>query len=185
MPRLPRDPARDPTPEQLAATLRSTVGTLVRATRSSDRLAAIPATVLDLLDRRGPMTTADLAAGRGVRHQTMAATVRELTDAGYLAAGPHPADARKKILTLTPAGARALAADRRHRVGALAQALATSLDGDERRALARALHLLDRVAAALTPDGSTPDGSTSDGRAPTERPRHPRPKATRPRIAAP
>ncbi|WP_435126608.1 MarR family winged helix-turn-helix transcriptional regulator [Actinacidiphila sp. bgisy144] len=157
------DPAPDPAAEQLAATLRSTVGALVRATRAVDRLAPIPATVLGLLDRQGPMTTADLATRRGVRHQTMAATVKELAEAGYVSGGPHPADARKKVLTLTAAGARALEADRHQRVGALAQALAGSLDREERRTLARALPLLDRVAAALdTPEADRDAGGRTD-----------------------
>lgn len=141
-----------PSPDsaRLAADLRSSVSDLVRAARVADRLGPIPASVLDLLDRRGAMTTADLAAGRQVRHQTMAATVKELIDAGLLATRPDPSDARKKLLGLTPEGKSAIDADREERVGLLAGALEATLDADERRLLAQALTLLDRVTVAVT-----------------------------------
>ncbi|MBR7839449.1 MarR family transcriptional regulator [Actinospica durhamensis] len=144
---LPNEPI--PSPEEVAAHLRTTVGALVRATRTGDLLAPIPAAVLDLIDQRGPMTTADLAAGRGVRHQTMTATVKELADAGYLAATPDPRDGRKKLLAITPCGSSALDTDRHQRVSVLTDALGSALTGDERRAVAHALTLIDRITAAL------------------------------------
>ncbi|MER6633198.1 MarR family transcriptional regulator [Streptomyces sp. NPDC000987] len=160
MPKQPKQPKQPeepvPSPDRLADALRTTVGALVRATRSSDRLASIPATVLDLLDRQGPMTTADLAASRGVRHQTMAATVKELTEAGFLAVGPDPADARKRILTLTQEGTNAIEADRSDRVSLLARTIADGLTDDEQRLLAHALPVLDRIVARIA-RSSPPD----------------------------
>lgn len=141
-----------PLPHQLAAQLRQVVGTLVRSTRTVDRLASVPAAVLGLLDTRGPMTTADLAAARGVRHQTTATTVRELTEAGFLAARPDPGDARRKVLTLTKAGKKALDTDRRQRVGVLADAMEKTLDEDDRRALAHALDLVERISDSIQAD---------------------------------
>lgn len=139
-------PARPaPSVDDLAAHLRSAVAALVRGTRAADRLAPVPAAVLDLLDLRGPMTTAELATGRQVRHQTMAATVKELTEAGFLTAQTDPADARKKVLTLTASGKAAIDTDRRHRVAVLAEALGETLDEAERGDLAHALDLIDRV----------------------------------------
>ncbi|GLW73049.1 hypothetical protein Kpho02_53480 [Kitasatospora phosalacinea] len=154
-------PAEPPAAEQLAAALRTAVSGLVRAGRPFDQLAPIPATVLDLLDRQGPMTTAELAASRGVRHQTMAATVKELTEAGHLTAGPHPDDARKKVLALTPQGRHAIEADRQQRIGLLARAVGGSLDESEQLLLARALPLLDRIAAELGAAGG--DRGAADG----------------------
>lgn len=138
-----------PTADELANHLRLSVGALVRSTRVADRLAPILAAVLDLLDVRGPMTTADLAASRGVRHQTMATTVKELVEAGFVAAGPDPRDARKKVLTLTAAGSTAINADRRERVHVLAEALHRTLTEDERQVLAHALQLIDRITEAV------------------------------------
>jgi DNA-binding MarR family transcriptional regulator len=151
-------------PDRLAAELRRTIAGLVRATRTrGDRLAPIPGAVLDLLDRDGPMTTAELAASRGVRHQTMAVTVRELTEARWVGQGPDPADARKKILTLTPEGRSVLAADRRDRTALLAQALIAALDDDERRVVAHALPLFDRMAAAIVRTGPAIGGGSPTG----------------------
>ncbi|MFD7703326.1 MarR family winged helix-turn-helix transcriptional regulator [Streptomyces caelestis] len=143
----PNEPA--PLPDELAVRLRAVVGTLVRSARTVDRLASVPAAVLGLLDTGGPMTTADLAATRGVRHQTMAATVRELADAGFLAVRPDPDDARRKVLTLTREGKETLDADRRQRVGVLADALEEALDEEDRRALAHALDLIERISAGI------------------------------------
>ncbi|MCL1870237.1 MAG: MarR family transcriptional regulator [Promicromonosporaceae bacterium] len=142
----------------LAAHLRQSVGALVRSTRGGDQIAPIPAAVLDLLDARGAMTTAELAAARRVRHQTMAATVADLVAGGHVAAAAHPRDARKKVLSLTLRGRRALGADRVRRVGALAAALRDALDDDERRALEAALVLVDRVAAAVAQAGELGPG---------------------------
>jgi DNA-binding MarR family transcriptional regulator len=152
----PADTPAPSAPDRLAAALRTSVGDLIRVTRSTDRIAPAPASVLDLLDRNGAMTTAELAARRGVRHQTMAVTVRELMDEGYLAAGPDPSDARKKLLALTAAGTAVLTADRRHRVETFARTLAETLDEDERRTLADALPLIDRLTAAIAQRGPRP-----------------------------
>ena len=150
-----------PTPEDVAAHLRATVGALVRATRVADELAPIPAAVLDLIDLRGPMTTAELAAERGVRPQTMTATVKELVDAGHLVAEPDPLDGRKKLLGLTPLGRGALEADRRQRVSVLAEAMRATMTGDERRVVVRALALIDRLAPAIA--GAAPGAGLDRG----------------------
>jgi DNA-binding MarR family transcriptional regulator len=150
----PADPAD---PGQVAARLRLAVGALVRATRGADGLAPIPAAVLDLLDRDGPMTTADLAARRQVRHQTMAATVSELHNLGYVAAVPDRADGRKKLLSLTAAGRAVLDDDRRGRVRRLAEAIGRTLSNDELSALDRALPLVERITMTIT-EGSGPPG---------------------------
>jgi DNA-binding MarR family transcriptional regulator len=134
----------------VAARLRVTVGELVRATRSEDVLSPIPAAAMDLLDRGGPMTTADLAARRQVRHQTMAVTVKELLDDGYLASVPHAVDGRKKLLSLTAAGKRALENDREGRVKRLADAIKDALSDDERHVLFEALGLIARVTVNIS-----------------------------------
>jgi DNA-binding MarR family transcriptional regulator len=147
-------------PHAVAVHLRVTAGDLVRAARGTDTLAPIPAAVLDLLDRRGPMTTADLAAARRVRHQTMAATVKELIEAGYVATVPDASDGRKKVLHLTAAGSGALNSDRQGRVRHLAEALERTLGHSELQDLANALALIDKVTATLAQDvdaATTPD----------------------------
>ncbi|MEU8691580.1 MarR family transcriptional regulator [Streptomyces sp. NPDC048665] len=153
---ISKEPGLVVSPGRIAADLRTTVGALVRATRATDRLAPIPSAVLDLLDRHGAMTTAELAVSRGVRHQTMAATVKELTEAGFLAARAHPSDARKKVLTLTPDGKNAIDQDRRYRDGVLAHAVADALDDGEQLLLARALLLINRITGTIADSGLSP-----------------------------
>lgn len=148
------DPAREANPAQVAARLRTVVGNLVRAARGGDTLAPIPAAVMDLLDREGALTTADLAARRRVRHQTMAVTVTDLRNLGYVDAGPHPVDGRKKVLNLTADGRSALNYDRKGRVKRLSDAVAT-LSDEEVGTLADALELIERVTAAITGDVSS------------------------------
>ncbi|SRR6266516_3256565 len=148
-----------PAPALVAAHLRRAVGDLIRATRSTvDALAPIPAAVMDLLERGGPMTTADLAARREVRHQTMAVTVKELLDLGYLDAVPHEVDGRKKVLRLTPDGKRALDNDREGRVKRMSDAVEHSLTEDEVQLLDAALGLIDKVAATIAEDLAPGDG---------------------------
>ncbi len=154
-PESEHSPQAAPPPTDLAAHLRTAVGEFVHAIRAVDRLAANSAAVLHQLEAHGPLTTAELAASRGVRHQTMAATVRELVDAGYVAAERDPHDARKKALKLTDAGTRALEEDRARRVGVLARAVETELDAQEQRVLAHALTLVDRITASVAvPEGA-------------------------------
>jgi DNA-binding MarR family transcriptional regulator len=134
---------------ELAGRLRAAVSELVRATRSRDRLPPIPSAVLDLLNRQGPMSTADLAAHRQVRHQTMAGTVSDLLERGYVAAAPDPGDGRKKTLTLTTRGRAALEADRRQRIEQLGDAISQTMAAEERELLGSALPLIERIAARV------------------------------------
>jgi DNA-binding MarR family transcriptional regulator len=149
--------ARERTAE-LAEHLRTAVGDLVRAARRQDALPPAHAAVLDLLDREGAMTTADLAQRRRVRHQSMAATVSQLLEIDLISRSDDRADARKKIISLTPAGARAIAADRRSRGGRLAAVIARTLSDAEAESLEDALHLLERIAHELRAD-QEPSGS--------------------------
>lgn len=139
-------------PQAVAARLRIVAGDLVRAGRAADTLAPVPAAVMDLLDRHGPMTTADLAAARQVRHQTMATTIKELVEGGRVKAVPDASDGRKKLLRLTAIGTSDLERDREARVSRLSAALSRALDSDELRDLARALVLVDKVTEALAQD---------------------------------
>lgn len=150
-------PTSEPTPA--ARHLRTTVGDLVRAARVDDRMPAITGGLLDLLSRHGPLTTADLAELRQVRHQTMAASVADLVEAGLVKVTPHPDDRRKKLNALTAAGRAALAADAGRREAKLAKAIARALTQDELGELRRGLDLLDRVVAAL--DESAPGARSS------------------------
>jgi DNA-binding MarR family transcriptional regulator len=90
----------------------------------------------------------DLAAAERMRPQSMAQTVRELGDAGLVSRRPDPADGRRAIVELTPAGLETLTTTRAHREAWLTRALDGELDAEERELLQRALTLLRRVADA-------------------------------------
>lgn len=97
-------------------------------------------------DRDGPQTTADLAQRRGVRHQTVAKTVKELSARGLVHAEPHPRDGRKMLLHLSDAGRARLAEDRGRRADWLAAAIAEELTSAERRQVADCVPLLGRLS---------------------------------------
>ncbi|GJF28805.1 MarR family transcriptional regulator [Kitasatospora sp. NE20-6] len=133
-------------PLELAAELRTAIGTLVRSLRPGDELPQNQAAVLGVLVREGPHTTSELAALLRVRHQSMARTVSLLTAAGLVTTSPHPTDGRKTVLTATPAGTEALQAQRARREGEIATALAERLTPAEQRLLRDAVPLLRRLA---------------------------------------
>jgi DNA-binding MarR family transcriptional regulator len=134
-------------PNLLAADLRLVLGRLVRRLRAErSGLSLMHVAVLGRLDRDGPSPIGRLADGERVRPQSMATTVSALEKAGLVERGRDPADGRRVVIDLTPAGRRALAADREQRVGWLAGAIAADLSEREQRTLAAALELLARLA---------------------------------------
>jgi len=136
-------------PASVASDLRVVIGQLVRRLRAERRgLPLAQVIVLGRLDRSGPAGVSDLAAGERVRPQSMAATVAALADAGFVSRTPDPADGRRVLIGLTPAGADALAADRRRREDWLSDAIRRDLTVEERRTLVAATALLARIAAS-------------------------------------
>src|SRR3954463_3497344 len=147
-------------PSMLASDLRVVIGQLIRRLREERRdLTLSQVTVLGRLDRLGAGAVhgpagrrggrapiSDLAADERVRPQSMASTVAWLADRGLVQRGPHPVDRRLVVVTLTEAGRRAVAEDRRRREGWLADAIERDLTERERRLLAEATLLLARLA---------------------------------------
>ncbi|QKG24118.1 MarR family winged helix-turn-helix transcriptional regulator [Actinomadura verrucosospora] len=134
--------------EHLAERLRTSIGGLVRATRTrADALPPPIAQTLGLLDRDGEASIASLAQRRRVRHQSQSRTVKDLEDLGYAARRANPHDARGRVIAITPAGRAALDRDRRARRDWLAAAIATTLAPAEQALLAELPALLDRLTA--------------------------------------
>lgn len=131
---------------ELAEQLRTAIGRLVRATRAqADAIPRARAELLGRLDRDGPQTIAQLAAGRGVRHQAMSRAVKEVEALGLIERGPDPSDARAQIIRITGAGSTAIASDRAARRDLLATAIHERLDDAERQALQQVPRLLDKL----------------------------------------
>jgi DNA-binding MarR family transcriptional regulator len=132
----------------LAAELRYSLGQILRRLRVEHTFPLGHGAVLGRLDREGPQSVSDLAAGARMRPQSMAQTVKELEERGLVARRPDPDDGRRAFVELTDAGRAALEADRAHRDGWLAGALERELSAQERALLAEAAPLLRRLADA-------------------------------------
>lgn len=138
-------PVTDQTP-LVASELRAVLGRLLRRLRAEHRFPLSHGAVLGRLDRAGCSSVSELAAHEGVRPQSMAQTVADLEVEGLVARRPDPSDGRRMLVDLTEAGAAALQADRRHREGWLADAIAHELSPEEQRVLETAVGLLRRLA---------------------------------------
>ncbi|MFJ6431622.1 MarR family winged helix-turn-helix transcriptional regulator [Streptomyces sp. NPDC091416] len=133
----------------LAEELRRSLGELVRAVRAVDTMPPGESAILGFLDRRGPLTTADLARLRGVTHQSAAKSVKDLLADGLLHGEPHPHDARKLLLHLTNPGRTRLERERALRAGALGAAIRDTFDAGERQQLSESVALLSRLTERL------------------------------------
>jgi len=135
-----------------AATAR--LGRALRAATAAPSAGAAALSVLGLLHRQGELAPSQLARLEGVRLQTLTRLLAELEEAGLVRRRPDPADARRGLLSLTRAGARALATHVHGRQASLQAALAEALTGPQRRALLAACELIERVAAQLQAERS-------------------------------
>jgi DNA-binding MarR family transcriptional regulator len=133
------------TPSLTASELRLVLGQLVRRLRAEHRFPIGQGAVLGRLDREGPQSVSDLAAGERVRPQSMAQTVSDLESDGYVARRPDPTDGRRALVDFTEKGRAALEEDRRHREGWLAREI-DELDPEEQAVIARATEILRRMA---------------------------------------
>lgn len=141
-------------PYDLAEYLRHAIGQLVRTVRAADTMASGEAAVLGYLDRDGPQTTADIAARRGVTHQSTAKAVKELLAHSLVHTEPHPSDGRKLLLHLTDEGRVRLEHERRRRAGWLGRAIEQELSSLERQNLEGAVALMERLTLFLQQHGA-------------------------------
>ncbi|MFG2847709.1 MarR family winged helix-turn-helix transcriptional regulator [Kitasatospora sp. NPDC048296] len=143
---MPRE-APHPDTLELAADLRTALGSLVRSLRDSDELPPNQAAVLGLLVRyERSYTVAELAERRRVRHQSMARTVALMSEAGLVAQQPHPTDGRKQLIAATEAGHTALLDQRARREHHIATAIESRLTAEERAQLRASVELLHRLS---------------------------------------
>lgn len=142
------DPRAEPTAEQLATQLTAAVSRLLRrlrTTSSDSLLTPTQRSVLARLDDEGPATTAALARAEYVRPQSMRLTLGALESQGLVERAADPTDGRKSVISITGTGRATLAAVRAAKHNWLAEAIAAELDGAERRTVAEAAELIDRL----------------------------------------
>lgn len=142
----------DPTPEQVAAALRVSVGLLVRRLRQAPvpgELTLPETSALARLDRQGPTTAAALARVEQISPQSMGATLAGLEARGLVRRAPDREDRRRIILSLTDLGMEVLRSNRDARVRQMAQSLNSRFTADERAQLMALAPLLERLAQSI------------------------------------
>lgn len=136
------------TTEALAEDLRRAVGRFVRAVRQdTSQPTSAQSETLGLLDRQGPMTTAELAEARHVKHQSMRLVIAQMAEDGLILRSAHPDDARSQMIGLTEHGKAILAQYRADRARSIATLMRARLSGAEQKTLRLAVNLLDRLSA--------------------------------------
>jgi MarR family transcriptional regulator, lower aerobic nicotinate degradation pathway regulator len=97
--------------------------------------------LLAALEEFGPDSQAGLGRRSGIHFSDVVAAINELADRGFVQRAPDPADRRRNIITITPAGRRQL---RRldKQVNRIQDELLAPLSPDEREALTRLLATL-------------------------------------------
>ncbi|WP_432824892.1 MarR family winged helix-turn-helix transcriptional regulator [Dactylosporangium sp. CA-092794] len=137
--------------ENTAAALQIAVGRLVRRLRQTHvpgELTLGEASVLSRLNRGGPTTPGELATGERIKPQAMGTTLQALEQRGLVSRSPDPGDGRRVLMTITGEGRRLLTDRLQLKTKALAEAIGRLTD-DERRSLAEATRLLERLVEEL------------------------------------
>jgi DNA-binding MarR family transcriptional regulator len=132
----------------VAARVHSTAIRLLRTLRREDDgsgLSAPRLSALSVVVFGGPMSLAGLASAEQVKPPTMSRIVDALVERGLVTRIAKPGDRRSVEIAATNEGIQLLDAGRERRVGALVSRLRKLADS-ERRALARGVEILERVA---------------------------------------
>lgn len=142
----------DPDVGQIAATLRLSVGLLLRRLRqvpTTDELTLSESAALARLDRGGPATAAALARLEQISPQSMGATLASLESRALVQRAPDPEDGRRVILSITDAGLQVLRDRRNARTERLAEALSSGFTRAELEQLTAVAPLLERLAQSI------------------------------------
>jgi len=139
--------------ETAVSELTLAIGQLVRRLRAEanpGELSWSQAATLARLEKRGPLTTADLARAESVKPQSMGTTLADLEEQGLVERRPHPTDGRQVLFALTAAG---IEARRKRRIAKQEWLLAkmTTLDPAERKTLIAATALIKRLGESRWP----------------------------------
>jgi DNA-binding MarR family transcriptional regulator len=128
--------------KRLRARLRETWPSPVRSLPTS-QLA-----ILKRLRDDGPTTAATLALAEHVSQQAIAQQLAALRHAGLVKTAPDPSDGRKALISITKRGLTLFDAVAASRNAWLIRAIASQVPPKEQAALAKAIELLERLAAA-------------------------------------
>jgi len=129
----------------LAFELRETLSRAARRMRVEAGPPLTQLTVLGHLERRGPLSTNDLAAAEQVRPQSMTSTVRLLEESGLVRRRPHPTDRRAVLIELTDKGIKAMNGVFAAREDWLINMIRQNLTVSEREKLRGGLTVIQRI----------------------------------------
>jgi DNA-binding MarR family transcriptional regulator len=118
----------------------------LRAERTGTGLTALELSVLGHLHRRGPMSPGELATAERVRPQSLTRTLTSLETDALAVREADPADGRRSVLAISPAGQSALRAEMAQRDNWLATAMEAELTSTEIELLRLTGELLERLA---------------------------------------
>jgi DNA-binding MarR family transcriptional regulator len=152
-------------PADLGAELLTVVARLNRMATQHSALAMpyAQARLLAQIEQQGPSRISELAAADHCSQPTMTAQVQRLEAGGWARRRPDPSDARAVLVSVTPAGSRALAQARADRAAVVVPHL-ERLDPAQRETLAEAVGILRGIlteVATHTPSASAPRSRTT------------------------
>ncbi len=140
---------------KVAHDLRLAVGRLARRLRQlyaqgrGDQLTFTELAVLSRLHRDGPASASRLANGERVTAQAVGAAIGALHRRGLVERTPDARDRRKTIVSLTDPGRSAFTVREQTVIERMVQAVESGCTAAERRQLAAAAPLLERLADLL------------------------------------
>lgn len=118
---------------------------MLRRGEEDDSLSAPRLSALSVIASAGPMSLAGLAAAEQVKPPTMSRIVEALVTQGLITREAKAGDRRSVCIAITAEGRALLDAGRARRMRLLVERL-SGLADSERRALARGVELLERIA---------------------------------------
>lgn len=130
----------------LAEDLRDALGRFVRSVKvQANTPTTSQSETLSLLERTGPLSVAELAERRKVKHQSMRLVAGQLESEGLISRSPNPTDGRSQLLSITQEGLTKLSRSREARTSQIAKVIEERLTDEERRTLAAAILVIDRL----------------------------------------
>ena len=138
--------------EEVAAAVYLSVGLFRRRLRqlpAPGELSLPESAALRKLERGGPATVTVLAKAEQISAQSMGATLSTLEARGLVKRQSDPADGRRAVMSVTPAGLSALSDKRSARIAQLARALTAGFTPEELGQLMAAAPLIERLAESI------------------------------------